>query len=93
MTDSADNPPPTDATTSSGQNLVDDVLREAESLLAGAHSSDSEPMSALDPDASLESVDLQALVDRVDGLLGDLGLMKLAIGNNRKACVFFCEPT
>ena len=89
MADSADNPSPTDTTTGPDQRLVDDVLRDAEALLADAGSREDPPepvvslpvsssvsSSATDPRPSLEAfepADVQALVDRVDGLLGDLG--------------------
>jgi hypothetical protein len=83
MADSSDKSTSTNATTGSGQSLVEDVLRDAQALLAETDAVD--PGSA-EPDpevatASSEgaSIDLQSLVDRVDGLLGDLGHLAEAV--------------
>ncbi len=78
MADSSDKSSSTNATTRSGQSLVEDVLRETQALLGetetanlGTASSDLE--GATDADPAEAPVDLQSIVDRVDGLLGDLG--------------------
>ncbi len=83
MAESSDKSTSTNTTTGSGQSLVEDVLREAQALLAETDAVD--PGSA-EPDpevatASSEgaSIDLQSLVDRVDGLLGDLGHLAEAV--------------
>ncbi len=78
MAEFSDNPSSTDTSTRSGQNLVEDVLREAQALLAGTEGPEggrtaSESETAAEVEPSGEVVDLQSLVDRVDTLLGDLG--------------------
>ncbi len=77
MAESSDKSSSTNAATRSGQSLVEDVLREAQALLDDTASDDSgsaRPDSGEpDPEPSGDTLDLQALVDRVDGLLGDLG--------------------
>ena len=77
MAESSDKSSSTNAATRSGQSLVEDVLREAQALLDEAASDDSgsarPDLGEPDPAPSGDTLDLQALVDRVDGLLGDLG--------------------
>ena len=77
MAESSDKSSSTNAATRSGQSLVEDVLREAQALLDEAASDDSgsarPDLGDPDPEPSGDALDLQALVDRVDGLLGDLG--------------------
>ncbi len=69
MGDSREHPLPTDAETGSGQSLVEDVLRDAQALLGGPEAEGAAPADA--PSAEPEAFDLQSVVDRVDGLLGD----------------------
>ncbi|MFM1832435.1 MAG: hypothetical protein RLZZ461_751, partial [Planctomycetota bacterium] len=77
MAESSDKSSSTNAATRSGQSLVEDVLREAQALLDETASDDSgsarPDLGDPDPEPSGDALDLQALVDRVDGLLGDLG--------------------
>jgi hypothetical protein len=80
MADSSENLPSTDTSSGSGQSLVEDVLREAQALLAetGPVDAQAAPAPSRSPEeveagAVGEAVDLQSLVDRVDGLLSDLG--------------------
>lgn len=88
MAESHSEPDATDAPAQSPQDLVEDVLREAQALLDTPDSSGSDDPSAavastaaetgdpVDPSQTAEtggSVDVEGLVARVDSLLGDLG--------------------
>ncbi len=83
MADSTDNLSPVDAPpdseAGSSDRLVEDVLREAQALLADSVPGGSGSPDSVEPPPPSDAVDLQALVGRVVGLLGDLGQLTAEI--------------